>query len=387
MMCKMKNSLWKAIIVLLISGFLLAGCGNHPGTPEETKAQGEKKPKPSLSVQETESATEPATEPATELATGPVTEPITEPIQMEYDPTLTSLRQAMIGTPELFAVAYFGYHESQDMQIPVDPYKILKERACWLCEDLPFLLQIPEENIVGEWGDLYCIVPLDEDATVAVNRGVWDDSTGQALYDEVIYRSECGDPILLFCNSGGWEPDTQLSITGPSGEVVWYPALNDMTCPEPLLNDNWEERFFDFTPYKELLMADHRQMKDMGWKLPTTETLIGNAWGWFGYLKDGREAFYQVTFHEDTLFVRWNDGLDEEDYTFPEATWELSYDEGFAVLTVDFREFAGTMSYNLLYDERFNELYVGMDVIPEDMNIGWEPMSRFLVSTEPDAAP
>lgn len=385
MMHKVKNSLWKVLVILLIGSLLLTGCGKNPNTPENTKPQGEKKPKPTA-VQETEAATEPATElasvPVIELAT----EPITEPFQMEYDPTLTSFRQAMIGTPELFAVAYFGYHESQDMQIPVDPHKILKERACWLCEDLPFLLQIPEENIVGEWGDLYCIVPLDEDATVAVNRGVWDDSTGQTLYDEVIYRSECGDPILLFCNGSGWEPDTQLSITGPSGEVVWYPALNDMTCPEPLLNDNWEEQFYDFTPYRELLMADHRQMKDMGWKLPTAEMLIGNAWGWYGYLKDGREVSYQVTFHEDTIFVRWNDGIDQEDHVYPDARWELTYDEGFAVLAIDFREFAGIMRYNLLYDARFNELYVGLDTVAEEMNIGWEPLSRFLVSVNPDAA-
>ena len=33
---------------------------------------------------------------------------------------LNSLRQAMVETPQLFAVAYFGYHETQDAEFPVD---------------------------------------------------------------------------------------------------------------------------------------------------------------------------------------------------------------------------------------------------------------------------
>ena len=35
--------------------------------------------------------------------------------------SLVSLRQAMVETPQLFAVAYFGYHDTQDSDAPVDP--------------------------------------------------------------------------------------------------------------------------------------------------------------------------------------------------------------------------------------------------------------------------
>lgn len=35
------------------------------------------------------------------------------------DASLVSLRQAMIETPQLFAVAYFGYHDTIDSDAPV----------------------------------------------------------------------------------------------------------------------------------------------------------------------------------------------------------------------------------------------------------------------------
>ena len=88
--------------------------------------------------------------------------------------SLNSLRQAMVETPQLFAVAYFGYQDTWDSDIPVDPFEAMQAEAPQLCEDLPFLLDIPRERIIGEYGELYCIVPLDTDATVAISRGSWD---------------------------------------------------------------------------------------------------------------------------------------------------------------------------------------------------------------------
>ncbi len=380
MKCSKMRNLWRVVLLLLAVSLLLTGCIQKP--EGGTKPKDEKGPKPSLPVQQTEPATEDITEPATEV----VTEPVTEAPQ-EYDPSLTGLRQAMIGTSQLFAVAYFGYHETQDMQMPVEPYEVMGKRAPWLFEDLPFLRQIPQDRIVGESGELYCIVPLDEDATVAVSRGIWDDMNGQTVYDDLVYSSDRGEPILLFCNGSGWEPDTEVYISGSSGDVYWNPALDDNKCCAELLNHNWEELFYDFTPYWELLMADHRQLKDLGWQLPTKEMLIGNAWEWSGYLKDGTEVFYKVTFHEGALFVRWNDGWSGENYEYPDARWELTYDEGFAVLSIDFREFGGIMEYNLLYDSNFGELYVAMNAVTNDLNLGWEPTARFLVPAEPDANP
>ena len=174
--------------------------------------------------------------------------------------SLNSLRQTMVETPQLFAAAYFGYHETQDAEFPVDPFAVIRENAPQLCADLPFLLEIPEDRVIGTGSDLFCIVPRDEDATVAVSKGTWSDSSEQYLYEKSLYFGNSGEPILLFCNNSGFEPDTQLYISGPSGEIVWYPQADDNLCAMPLRNDNWDDLFFDFSPYRELLLAEYRSM-------------------------------------------------------------------------------------------------------------------------------
>ena len=298
------------------------------------------------------------------------------------DASLNSLRQAMAGTPQLFAVAYFGYQDTWDSDIPVDPFEAMRAEAPQLCEDLPFLLNIPRERIVGEYGELYCIVPLDTDASVAVSRGSWDEINEEYIYEESVYFSESGEPILLFSNGEGWEPDTQLSISGPSGEMIWYPMLDDNDCPMSLWDDNGDKLFLDFSSYREMLTKDYLEMKvdiEGEWVMPTAEMLVGTTWVWEGWTKDSREVSYQVSFDEDTLSVRWNDGFDEEDHEYPDARWELTHEDGYAVLSIDFREMAGVLRYNLMYHEVYDYMYFGMDVLQEEMPVGWEPLYRYLL--------
>ena len=349
-----KKQTWIAALLALVL-LLSAGCGKSPDSIKDNI------------VVPTE-------------ATAPVTDP---PRELASDASLTSLRQAMIETPQLFAVAYFGYHETLDSQLPVDSFAVMREYAPQLCADLPFLLEIPEDRVIGESGDLFCIVPLDVGATVAVSKGYWDEENQQYIYDDMLYSSAAGDPFLLFCNSGGWEPDTQVYISGKSGEVFWYPQEDDNRCVNSQRNDDGEVLFFDFSPYRELLMATHSGMKDSGWVMPTKDSLTGTTWSWSRFLKDGRDVIYRVTFEEDILSVRWNDGIDEQDHEYLYAPWELTYDEGFAILSIDFREMAGVLHYNLLYHEAYEELYVAMDAVQEEMPIGAEPLYRYLLREIP----
>ena len=309
----------------LLSGILLltAGCADPTETPDTTTV-------PPTAAQEENTAAMEQTDVASAEA------------------SLVSLRQAMVETPQLFAVAYFGYHDTVDSDAPVDPYTVMREQAPELCKDLPFLTEIPAERVIGNHGDLFCIVPLDADATVDVSKGTWSDSSEQYFYEKSLYFGNSGEPILLFCNNSGFEPDTQLCISGPSGETVLYPQPDDNLCAMPLRNDNWDDLFFDFSPYRELLLAEYHSMNGE-WKKPTAEMLIGTTWVWDRFLKDGREVSYQVTFGEDALSVRWNDGIDEENHEYPDAAWELTEEEGFAVLSIDFREFAGVLRYDLMY--------------------------------------
>lgn len=341
-------------VLLMFTILFATGCGDKPIELPEIKP--------------------PATQDTKPADTTPETEP-------EQDASLNSLRQAMVETPQLFAVAYFGNHNNWDSDLPVDPFEIMKAQAPQLCEDLPFLLEIPEDRIIGENGDLFCIVPLDVNATVAVSKGIWDDMGGAYIFEDSLYFSQSGEPILVFCNSGGFEPDTELYISGPSGEAFWYPQINDNLCAVPLLNNDWENMFYDFSPYREMLMADYQSMQEnLEWEgvLPTEEDLIGNTWTWYSYRKDGLDASYSVTFNGGYLTVRWNDGIDTMDHIYENAPWELSYEDGYAVLSIDFGEFAGIRRYNLLYSQFYGSLYFGMDVLQEEMPIGWEPLYRYM---------
>lgn len=177
----------------------------------------------------------------------PTIEPIM-PTENWEDPSLVIFRQVMVETPQLFAAAFFGY-VSQDG----DPFAVMQEAAPQLCEDLPFLLTIDQEHILGVEGQLFCIVPADENATVAVNRRPWNAETESYEEPEVLYRSESGSPILVMCPNEDWIPDTEVVITDSNGTVsIWSPYLDPSSHISALRNENGESLIFDFTSYDEL---------------------------------------------------------------------------------------------------------------------------------------
>lgn len=338
------------VLVLVLSLCMTTGCGGKSKTKKPASDK---------------------TELFKETVAAPTAAPETKPAVKEKNDGLVSVRQSVVGTPQIFAAAYFGDGAE-------DPYVTMQEATPGLCEALPFLLDIPQDRVIGEAGDLFCIVPADENATVAVSRGYWDDENQQCIYDNMVYSSSSGEPILLFCNSGGWVPDTQVYICGESGEVYWYPQPDDNKCAMAVTDDNGENLFLDFTDYSELLQTKHTQMMEAEWAAPTAEMLENTSWSWESYLLDSREVHYQVIFEEEILSVRWNDGFDEMDHEYLYAPWELTYEGDYAVLTIDFGDFAGTLRYNLLYHEVFEQLYVALDVTQEDLPVGWEPLFRIL---------
>ena len=167
----------------------------------------------------------------------------TEPTEHTEDPSLIIFRQAMVETPQLFAVAYFGY-VSQD----ADPFEVMQEAAPQLCENLPFLLAIGKENVLGAYGYLFCIVPKDENATVAVDRYTWNGDSYEN--EQVLYRSEQGAPILVMCPNENGVPDTFLTITDSDGTVtIWCPHIGSSGRVAALCDDQGESLLMDFTPY------------------------------------------------------------------------------------------------------------------------------------------
>ena len=217
--------------ILLTVSMLLSGCTSQPNK------QGQTQPTEASKPTENQGATQ---DPQTDN---------TEPSADESDDlSLMIFRQAMVETPQLFAAAFFG-----NVPQNADPFAVMQEAAPQLCEDLPFLLTIDQNRVLGVEGQLFCIVPADENATVAVNRRPWNAETESYEEPEVLYRSESGSPILIMCPNNDWIPDTEVVITDPSGTVtIWSPYIDPSYRITSLYNDDGESLIFDFTSYDEL---------------------------------------------------------------------------------------------------------------------------------------
>ena len=152
----------------------------------------------------------------------------------EAEQSLIWLRDRIDFPQTMFGAAYLGYVEEDS-------------RGDWLSaadqamlEAYPFLAEIDENHIIGSTGHLYCIVPVDENATVAINRVQWNENTYTYENTEVCYRSESGEPVLFFANLNGvaYEADTQVWITDNSGNSCeWYPSLDSMSYLWPCISE------------------------------------------------------------------------------------------------------------------------------------------------------
>ena len=343
-------ALWQAALLVVLC-LLMTGCFGDPQV-NETKPTGPQQ----------------TTAPTASTAPAETTQP-TEPTLGEA--SLEALRQTAEEAGCAFAVAYFGYHNTPDTDAPEDPYGILQEYATLLCEKYPFVKEIPTERVIGEYGHFFCIVPLDPEAEVAVSRCNWDEENGQYLYDDMIYSGNSGEPILLFCDAEDMSLRAQLYIAGETGEVYWVPGIDENLCVAPLVAENGEKLLWDFTDYWQLLATPYYNMVDDGWKFPVEELLEGTTWRvpWEGYW---------VTFHENTCDVGWLN----EDWgpggTYTAAPWELTYDEGFAILEIDFDRFAGVLKYDVLCSREQDLLYMQLDVATDAPDVGGEPLYRYL---------
>ena len=127
----------------------------------------------------------------------------------EAEQSLAWLRDRIDFPQTMFGAAYLGYVEEDSG----GDWLSAADQA--MLEAYPFLAEIDENHIIGSTGYLYCIVPVDENASVSINRMQWNEKTKTYENTEVCYRSESGEPVLLFANLDGvaYEADTQVWIT------------------------------------------------------------------------------------------------------------------------------------------------------------------------------
>lgn len=300
----------------------------------------------------------------------------TEPSQPEQGLIVEQLRQQMSAENKAFAVAYLGYM-TYDYETVWEFIDILGEPVL---QELPFLNQIPETNIItnASQGEVYCFIPADPEAVIEV----FTYATGE----EVFYEG-CGeDPYLLVCNSAE-SPDCYVTITdivdGEDFTMYWYPKLDEYLYVEQPRYAEGTTGPLDISPYNAMLLTYYEDVQaDGDWEIPTKADLENTTWYWDGYLLDGSYYEYRVTFHEDTADVRWNPGYDETtEYT--DAQWDYE-DDDISVLTIDFGEFAGVRKYNLLIDWKANMMYIATDATAKDLTWDSEPLYRFLLLEQTD---
>ena len=169
----------------------------------------------------------------------PSEHPVQTGFSQEAEQSLVWLRDRIDFPQTMFGAAYLGYVEEGDDWLSAADQAML--------EAYPFLAEIDENHIIGSTGHLYCIVPVDENATVAINRVQWNENTYTYENTEVCYRSESGEPVLFFANL---KADTQVWITDNSGNSCeWYPSLDSMSYLWPCISETGDYLSFDFTEY------------------------------------------------------------------------------------------------------------------------------------------
>lgn len=338
------------LVSILLAGLLLSGCAGLTQL-EEIFTKGTEAPE---THQTTKKPNNKATEPTVAVDPEAVFEDL----------------QASISEERNIAVAYLGHFA----QAPEDLNKALKESLPVFCEQYPFVLEVAEDRILGECGDLFCIVTREATASVSVSKS----ADGEYAYDQNVAILDGAGVVLLFANSAGWGPDTLVNITDSTGSYYWYPLLNDYLCTAQMLDADWNERLVDITPYTEQLRASYRDRLETGWKLPSHEDLVGNTWSCTEWTNDGTMHHYEVTFGKETAYVHWNDSYDVQGHEYPAAPYTFEIKDGYAVVTFDFDQFAGILRFNFLLNETSGMLYTMLDVTGDEVVSGWDRLYRTL---------
>ena len=202
-----------------------------------------------------------------------------------YDDSLDLLRQLLDERQqdERLAVAYIGDINGSlsDLAVPLRDW--INDTAPGLCAQYTFIRNIPQERVVGDSGSLFCVVPRDPNATVAVNRVRWNEAKGGYETLEVLYRSESGDPILLFVsNDLGTVPTdtTELLLTDSHPDTLsWYPIPGIVALPYD--SENERRLAYDFTFYSQ--EGNDGFGSDIGWTCPSGSQLTQEIWAWDGH--------------------------------------------------------------------------------------------------------
>ena len=176
------------------------------------------------------SAEDPSVQPPVEQPDTPDTPD--PPAPSEAEQSLADLRETIRAAGAVLGCAYLGSTNGEESAYP-------------------FLREIPAEQVVAPGGwDIYCIVPADENADVAVNEYGWlNEGAELPEAGELLYHGSGAAPVYLIANESDIMPNTQVTVTAADGTAIIYQpflSLRDGSLAVPE-----DGTVYDFTVYPE----------------------------------------------------------------------------------------------------------------------------------------
>ena len=300
----MNDKIIKAV-GLILSAALLTACNtpveNSSGTGVSSAVSSDESPADNA---ENTSASEESSVPASETT------------PEEDGHALAELRAQLSENSRTFAAAYLGYYSAEDGALLSERIKENNER---LLEDYPFIADIPSERIIGSEGYLFCIIPRGMNDSLAINRVHRSTENDGYETDEVAYRAESGEPVLVFCEPNGtvYEPDTSVSIVSEDGTVSgWLAALSQSGTIS-------HENALDITDYNGTTPDPIEEYMAYNWLGPTEYGMTDG--GTAMWRLRSSEAEYLLSFCSDgTVTLDWKYNGQAENEECWSGQWTVS---------------------------------------------------------------
>ena len=168
------------------------------------------------------------------------------PAPSEAEQSLADLRETIRAAGAVLGCAYLGATYGNDA---LDLHALLEDNG--YAARYPFLLDLPSKLAVSTGGwEIYCIVPADENADVAVNEYGWlNEGAELPEAGELLYHGSGAAPVYLIANESDIMPNTQVTVTAADGTAIIYQpflSLRDGSLAVPE-----DGTVYDFTVYPE----------------------------------------------------------------------------------------------------------------------------------------
>lgn len=244
-------------------------------------------------------------------------QPTVQTYSDEAQMSMSLLRGEIDEAGAIFGVAYVGSYFPGGMSYD----EWFSSAAAALIAEYPFVSEIDAEHTIGTSGHLYCVLAKDYSTAI----------TAQTLGGEVLYKSENGEPILIFCSRDGEGvlADTVITFSTEQGAVYqWSARLDGMNYPELLIGAERQLLSWDFTCTFDTGFELTGWFNE-GWLGPTELGLAGadvfEGMSWCIRTTDGTDVAYRLSFYPNA-----SRGYDGEvglecfygDDTAVQARWE-----------------------------------------------------------------